>query len=205
MKKKVDKVRKWLYIETGTVLSITHMFYFCKGLNYIQIVYNGASCGSNLSLWAPNFGLPIVQHTLRALLPGYSQCDMDVGEIFLNFPLHPNLRPFARVDITHIKSRPYDEGWYQDRTRVWERWDNNFMGLIDSPYQSLQLLIHFKFIAYGERKDPLNPFQWIHAKLNLPGDKSYTSKLTWVMKVRLDCHLSSEVSVYVDDGGIISH
>ena len=59
----------------------------------------------NLALWAPHFGLPIVQHTLRALRPGYSQCDMDVGEISLNFPLHPDLIPFTGVDITHNKSR----------------------------------------------------------------------------------------------------
>ena len=68
--------------ETGTFLSPTHMFYVCKGLNDIRMVYNGTSCGLNLALWAPHFGLPIVQHTLRALLPVYSQCDMDVGESF---------------------------------------------------------------------------------------------------------------------------
>ena len=170
MKNKVNKVRKIVYIGPGTVLSLPHMFYIPKVLNGICMVYNGTSCGLNLALWAPNFGLPIVQHTLRALLPGYSQCDMDVGEIFLNFPLHPNLRPFAGVGITHIKIMPYEEGWDQDRTRVWESWAKNFMGLIDSPYRSLQLLMHVKFIAYGERKYSLNPFQWSHAKLNLPGD-----------------------------------
>ena len=79
------------------------------------------------------------------------------------------------------------------------------MGLTDSPYRYLQVLIHVKFIAYGERKYPLNPFQWIHAKLNLPGDESYTPKLIWVIKVRSDGHLASEVFIYVDDGCIISH
>ena len=74
------------------------------------------------------------------------------------------------------------------------------MGLIDSLYQSLQLLIHAKFIAYGERKDTLKPFQWSHANLNLPGDESYTPKITWVTKVRSDGHLESEVFIYVDDG-----
>ena len=97
---------------------------------------------------------------------------MDVGEMFLKFPLHPDLRPFAGVDITHTKSRPDEEGWDQDRTRVWERWDKNFTGLTDSSYQYLKLLIHVNFIAYGHRKDPLKPLQWIHSKLNLPGDES---------------------------------
>ena len=64
------------------------------------------------------------------------------------------------------------------------------MGLIDSPHQYLQPLIHVKFIAYVERKYILNPFQWSHPNLNLPGDESSTPKLPWVMKVRLDGHLA---------------
>ena len=169
------------------------------------MVYNGTSSGLNLALWEPHFGLPIVQHNLCTLLPGYSQWDMDVGEMFLNSPPHPDLIPFEGVDITYIKSRPYEEVWYQDRTRVWERWAKNFMGLTDSPYRSLQLLTHIKFIAYGYRNDALNPFQWSHAKLNTPGDKYYRTKLPWVMKVSSDGHLASEVFIYVDDVRIIAH
>ena len=108
---------------------------------------------------------------------------MDMGDFF-NLPLHPDLRSFSGINITHTKSRPDKEGWDQDRTRVWECWDKNFMGLTDSPYRYLQLLIHVKFIAHGERKDALKPFQWIHSKLNLKGDKSCTPKLPWVIKVR---------------------
>ena len=82
MKNKVEKVRKRLYIEPEKILSLTHMFYVHKGLNDIRMVYNGTSCGLNLALWATHFGLPIVQHTIHALLPGYSQYDMGMGEIF---------------------------------------------------------------------------------------------------------------------------
>ena len=56
------------------------------------------------------------------------------------------------------------------------------MGTIDLPYQYLKLLIHFKVIAYGDSKDPLNTFQWTHANLNLPGEDSYTPKLPWAIK-----------------------
>ena len=125
--------------------------------------------------------------------------------MLLNFYLHPEMRPFSVLDIPHIHIRPDEEGWDHDRTRFWERWDKNFMGLTDSPYLYFQLLIHVKFIAYGERKDALNPFQWSHAKLNMPEDGYYTPKLVWVMKVRYDSHLASEVFIYVDDGRIIAH
>ena len=43
MKNKVEKDRKRTYIENGTVLSLTHMFYVRKGLNNIRIIYNGTS------------------------------------------------------------------------------------------------------------------------------------------------------------------
>ncbi|KAL7525294.1 hypothetical protein ACHAXR_000940, partial [Thalassiosira sp. AJA248-18] len=47
MKEKVMKVRRRLYIETGEVLSLTHMFCVPKGLLDIRMVYNGTSCGLN--------------------------------------------------------------------------------------------------------------------------------------------------------------
>ncbi len=63
-----------------------------KGADDIRMVYNGTSCGLNNVLWAPRFGPPMVKQTLRALLPGYCHCDLDVEEQFLNYPLHSDLR-----------------------------------------------------------------------------------------------------------------
>ena len=37
--------------------------------------------------------------------------------MFLKFPLHPELRPYEGLDMTNIKSRPYEEVWDQDRTK----------------------------------------------------------------------------------------
>jgi hypothetical protein len=109
---KVDQVRVRNYIECGEVQSLTHMFHVPKGADDIQMVYNGTSSGLNAVLWAPHFGLPVMQHTLRSLLPGYYQCDMDVGEMFLNYWLHPDLRPYAGVDVTHLQPRrSIDKTW----------------------------------------------------------------------------------------------
>ena len=79
---------------------------------------------------------------------------MGLVQMFLDYSLHPDLRLFAVVDITKIKSTPDNEEWDQDRTIVWERWAKNFMGITDSPYQSLQFLIYVKFIAYIYSKGP---------------------------------------------------
>ncbi len=59
------------------------------------MVFNGTSCRLNDVLWDPRFGLPTVKQTLRALLPGYCQCYLDVGEHFLNYPLHLDLHKFS--------------------------------------------------------------------------------------------------------------
>ena len=74
------------------------------------------------------------------------------------------------------------------------------MGMRDSPYRSLQMLLMAKYIAYGNRKDRSNPFHWERVVLNLPGTRCYNPKLPWVMKVRFDDNLACKVYVYVDDG-----
>ena len=99
MCKKVVQVRKRGYVSTRPVISGTHYFSVPKGMDYIRMVYNGTSCGLNDVLWAPRFGLPTVKQMLRALLPGYLQCNLDVGEQFPNYYLHKELKQYSGVDI----------------------------------------------------------------------------------------------------------
>ena len=69
----------------------------------------------------------------------------------------------------------------------------------------IQLLIHLKIDAYGERWDRSNLFHWERVILNLPGTKGYQTGLPWVMKVRFDSHLAYKVYIYVDDGRVAGH
>lgn len=203
---KVLPVRMRRYIEEGLVRSLTHYFYVAKGLEDIRMVYNGTSCGLNDIIWAPHFGLPTVKQTTRSLLPGYSQCDMDIGEMFLNFLLHEKLKEMAGVDIRYVRSKETsDVDWEKSRENNWERWCRNFMGLRDSPFRSIQQLIRLKIAAYGDRRDKTNPFHWEKVIFNLPGTPGYRPGLPWVMKVRFDGHLACEVYVYVDDGRATGH
>lgn len=193
MNAKVNKVRWRRYICLGPVYSLTHMFSVPKGCNDIRMVYDGTKSGLNDCLFAPHFSLPVMSHTLRSLLKGYYGADLDVGEMFLNWWLGEKLRPYAGVDVTHVKQAG-------EKGKCWERWVRNFMGLRDSPFRSLQMMIMAKFLAYGDRTDEDNPFRWDSVVLNLPGDPDYDPSLPWVMKVRRDGHLASEVYIYVDDG-----
>lgn len=202
MNKKVNKVRRRMYIAAGVVYSLTHMFDVPKGVEDIRMVYDGTASGLNDVIFAPHFSLPVLDNVLRSLLPRYHAADLDVGEMFLNWWLHEDLRPYAGVDVSHVQNADpaTQDEWERGRIRRWERWERNFMGLRDSPYRSLQLMIKAKFIAYGDRSDPENPFKWEVVVLNLPGSEDYDPTLPWVMKVRDDGHLACEVYIYVDDG-----
>ena len=69
----------------------------------IRLVLNGSSCGLNNSVWAPKFWLPTSASMTRVLSYNYKAVDIDLGEMFLNFPLDPQLRSFSGMDITHFK------------------------------------------------------------------------------------------------------
>eukprot|EP00956_Cyclotella_meneghiniana_P007532 scaffold10178_cov23-Cyclotella_meneghiniana.AAC.4 len=210
--RKLSKVRERLYINVGLVLSLMHWFYVLKGDSDIRMVYNGTASGINDCLFAPHFGLPILLFVVRSLMAGYFQADMDIGEMFPNFMLGERLRPYSGVDVSHIRTTEGDlrhhlpeplekiPDWEKERTRKWERWERNWMGLRDSPYRSIQMAIIAKEMAYGNHADPDNPFQWEQVHLNLPGQFGYDPTLPWVYKTRKDGHLASELYLYVDDG-----
>ena len=112
---KIEKVRNKGYIAPGRVKSLTHFFYVPKGESDIQTVYSCTSSGLNDFLYAPHFGLPVIRHALRSLLPGYHQADIDVAEMFLNFNLGEVLQPYSGVDLMPL-------GLAELGMRLWEHW-----------------------------------------------------------------------------------
>eukprot|EP00956_Cyclotella_meneghiniana_P033568 scaffold97112_cov54-Cyclotella_meneghiniana.AAC.1 len=92
--------------------------------------------------------------------------------------------------------------WEAGRDQCWERWVRNWMGLRDSPGRSGQMMILAKELAYGDRHDATNPFQWDRVVLNLPGSEHYEPRLPWVFKLRKDGTVASEAYIYVDDNRV---
>ena len=112
MQDKVVQVRKQDCILPGKITGGTQFFCVDMGLDNIWMVYNGTSCGLNKVLWAPRLGLSTIKQTIRALLPGYLQCDLNVSEQFLNYPLHMDLREYLGVDVSGVRSSdPDDADW----------------------------------------------------------------------------------------------
>lgn len=195
IKKKLADVRAKGYVEPGWVESLTAFFAVPKGLDDLRMVYDGTVSGLNEVLWAPWFPLPTVESMLRAVEPGTYMADNDVGEMFLNFMLHEEVRKLAGVDFTLY----FPDEVSTDAGRLWERWARCAMGLRTSPYQAIQAMTWAKEIILGDRLDQENVFRWDRVVFNLPGMVDYDPSKSWACKVRKDGTLACDVFIYVDD------
>lgn len=192
IRKKVQKVLERQYLGYGPVESLISFFSVPKGKDDIRVVYNGTSSGLNEAIWVPRFPLPTMQRHLRQVDERTFMADADLGEMFLNFPLHKLLRRLCGVDLsTHIPKAGME--------RHWVRWERAAMGLRSSPYQCTQGGQFVLEMAMGDRRDPTNVFRWERVELNLPGSPDYKPSRAWVTLRRADGSLASFVVLFVDD------
>jgi hypothetical protein len=190
---KLAKVRKRRYISPGFVESLTAFFEVAKGADDIRLVYDGSISGLNITMWVPRFFLPTIRTHLRAVDENTFMADVDIGEMFLNFILHRELRALAGVDLSH-----YFEG--EKEGPLWEAWQRAAMGLRSSPYQCVQAMGVAEEVIRGDPSDPENVFRWDTVVLNLPGSDDYDPRRPWVAKYRTDDgRIAADIFIFVDD------
>lgn len=104
-----DKIRNKLanvhqkgYIAQGYVYSLMSYSAVPKGEHDIRMVYDASALGLNDCLWATAFSLSSADYLLDLLSTDSWMGDLDMGEQFLNFPLHPRLQEHFGIDL-----RPY--------------------------------------------------------------------------------------------------
>ena len=190
--------KRYIVVPDERLRSLIMYFGVPKGVfdGVIQdwhIVYHIGANGLNDSVWAPTFWLPKVDSLLRMLDLDSLMEDQDMGEMFLNFELHPEVRKFVGVDINPLN---IDEKQCQSR---WLYWVRNLMGFKPSPYNSVRMALIGEEIICGDRHDVANAFQWDVVRLNLPGSEDYTPSLAWISKRRMDGSLASDFVCFVDD------
>jgi hypothetical protein len=196
--KMVEKLKDVLekgYLEEGKVTAL--MFFFTVEKNDdIRMVYDGTKSGLKDATWAPWFPLPIVEDLLDAVEPGTFMGDNDVGEMFLNFIMHSDLRELCGIDLTDFMP-----GGTKDPStlRFCVRWNRNAMGLKGSPYFSVQGGAWAHKWIMCPKEDESNVFRWSRVHLNLPGQADYNPSRIWVRKEREDRTLASDLVCYVDD------
>ena len=87
--------------------------------------------------------------------------DRDVGDMFLNYQLHSTAMPFTGVDLSSLNESEEEVG------PRWAVWDQNLMGFVASPYNSLKMALVAEEVCRGDRHEQglgsngteLNPFQ----------------------------------------------
>ena len=206
VKKKVNSVRARGYIREGGVKSITGFFDVPKGDSDIRMVYDATKCGLNHALWTPNFFLPTIDSILRNADADTWFGDIDLGEMFLNYWLDEELRPYAGVDVSSLGKRVVLKDGSIDfdnevsKQRLWERWERTLMGFQSSPYLCTQAFGWSEGFILGDPEDHANnPLAWKEVKLNLPGSSGYQPTKPWVYRTKLDGSLAAFFGTYIDD------
>jgi hypothetical protein len=125
--------------------------------------------------------------------------DIDLGEMFLNFPLHESLQKFSGVDFSHYTTGLREllktlggEDWVH-RTRCW-------MDLKPSPFVAIRFYYWAEEFARGNRREKNNPLRWDYVKLNLPGDATYNPILPRVTKWDLTIkNIAGDIVAFIDN------
>ena len=124
---KLLKYLKKGYLFLDTEESITNVIdYFAvkKGVDDIRVVYNGASCGINAATWCSNFWLPTSTTLTRLLSYDYKVVDVDIGEMFPNFPIHDSLKNVVGIDLSPFPEELSKEfPNFKQQKRVTARWN----------------------------------------------------------------------------------
>ena len=201
MAAKLSAVRARGYIQPGSIQSLTSYFAVPKGPEDVRMVYDGTASGLNAAIWVPRFPLPTPEEHSRMLDVGYHMADADIGEMFLNFPMHQDLQSYCGIDLSPLcVELGLGQGRSKSGRKLFERWVRCAMGLKSSPYVTTQGVGIAEEIVRGDRHDGLNVFHWDYVQMNIPGQKDYDPTAPWISKRRRsDGRIANDVVIYVDD------
>jgi hypothetical protein len=197
LKKKLSNVHSKLHMQPGFVKSLTSYLAVPKAETDICFVYDATACGLNDSLWARNFFLPTVDSILCNASSSTWFGDIDLGEMFLNYPLDESIWPYASVDVSNVDPMEF---LHQKVKCIIECWARCLMGFKPSPYVTTQMFAWGEEVIIGDRLEPTNPFYWDEVRLNLPGTDEYDPSLPWVFKWNSKLKtMATFFGTYIDD------
>ena len=189
---------KWVKVK-----NFIDYFGVVKAETDIRVVFNGTSCGPNDAVWAPNFWLPTSKSMTRILGYNFKTVDLDLGEMFLNFPLHPSLQVFSGVDLTTFKKDlevHLPEIEWEDPNRRGDVWMRDWMGFAPSPEWSCRFYYFAGEFVRGNIRDIDNPLRCNKVILNLIGNKGYDPSLPNVFKWNKTANrIAGDILAYVDN------
>ena len=123
---------------------------------------------------------------LRTLSFGHRMVDIDLGEHFLNHPIHDKLIKLSAVDLTpfkeHIKKELPGllEAQELSKNHVFGAWTRAWMGAKPSPEWAVRFYYIADEFVRGNDQDPSNPFFFDQVIINAVGAPNFNPALSWV-------------------------
>lgn len=195
-------------ISSNDIKSVIDYFYVPKGLTDVRVVFNGTSCGINKAVFASNFWLPMSNTMTRLLSFGYRCVDVDIGEMFWNFPLHPVLQLYSGVDLTPFRENIlksstrhlFQEKHLKSNKRLITKLTRVWMGFKQSPEIACRYFYLAEEFIRGNHRESKNPLRWDSIKINLIGDKNFNPTFPNVYKWdERKKRIAGDLIAYVDD------
>ena len=124
-----------------------------------------------------NFWMPSPHTAARQLDFNYYMIDIDLGEFFLNFPLHRRIQPHTGIDLKAIRK---EAATINHPITTSERWTRLLMGFRASPYLAVRFYYLAEEVIVGDPLNLDNALSWQSVILNLPGMKDFDPRKPWV-------------------------
>ena len=116
--------------------------------------------------------------------------------MFLNFPLHHELRPYSGIDLTPFKHQL----GITTKGSFLVHWTRCWMGAKPSPFAAVSFYYLAEEFIRGNHLSPLNPMRWDIVKLNLPGSVTFNPSKPRVMKWNSELQIiAGDIIAFVDD------
>ncbi len=138
LRKKISKFISKGYISPSAlkINSLIKYFAMPKGIigGVVQdwrIVFHAGANKHNNSVWALSFALPSINSLLRIVDSTTLMLDWDMGEMFLNFQLHPDMVHSTPINLGPLEFFP------EEARQWWMCWQRCLMGFKASTYNSI--------------------------------------------------------------------
>ena len=100
---------------------------------------------------------------LRTISFGHCGVDIDLGEYFINLPLHKDLQALSAIDLSHFRKEVTKEfpeltARLKDEDRLIAEWLRTWMGLRASPEWAAWFYYIAEEMVRGDETDIGNPF-----------------------------------------------
>ena len=100
-------IKRGYLVITDTPATNSCIYYFVipKDEINMHLVLNESSCGLSETTWSSHFWLPSSLSITRILSYRYKIVDIELGEVFLNPPLHKAIQSSPGIDLTTLKDK----------------------------------------------------------------------------------------------------